>query len=1052
MLAQMNNMGSGGGFSEGATVVGRNTLVPLLAGFIPENNKAKRFVFEDMYYHDAVSGGVVDILSTIPFGSFDLVGIEDLRILEVYQKSVESMRIALMFPSIAREYMVKGAFVGSMLFDASEKIFTAIMPQNINLCKFTAIPFYGYDPIIDIDLPPEMKQISASKDPRIQSLIKELPADIRNNLSKGKIELSPDTTLFVPRRTLPTDYEGTSFYERALAIWIMEKTLFRGTIDMVSRRQRSIMHIQVGEGDWIATDQDLTNVQNLFLEADADPTGPIIVTRTGIMPQEVRCLSGDTYVHSEIGLIKIKHLFYERPQKDLRLAFNGRVMDRHGRMAEVSSIICQGTNKTYRVTTESGTHIDLTKNHKVKVLRGCDILTIYVDELKKTDYLYSPPSKVYNSKGYLWLWNDDTPDKTGFIPKFVSYVCAVICANGIIEKNSLMIRMAPSHTSHFIECLNYCEMKYNTVMYNDGFVTVKEPGLIEIENYSRITARFGIDVNLLKQHKHHGCVPNVIKHNSDPAYFAYFLRYLMRIDNPKYSFDADYKDGVPEINLSLSNYPRDFLFEVKLFLLNLEIRSKLTSVPGKNRNRIYKLSLDEYNSDRFLLDCDQELYNKIYADNPPAKIINKDVFIPSSIVIDAIRDIMVPLGNDQYCFNTTSGETLLRSRSLINEALSYLKNTKVIYIDGYYSKENKLVPMLLELVEKCRPVLYEKINYLLTEKLIFERVVNICARHYEQTYDLSMKNADDPYFCANGLVVSNSAEDFYRYDSVVDFATTAKYRAYGVSEELVSGQLSISTMDANLTLFVEQMRDFRNMLARTTLYDKIFPGIAYINDFTKKSYITTGEATQESIYRGFNGKYRAHAEGARPTINIRDKNVKIKDLLIPRIEWDKHLHPEGDTQYLELLDTLSQKGVPIPLTMLAAAGGVSLESIVNSQKSDLVLRKQLAEYLKKITKINNSIGGNQSESMLTALAKVNSPSTKAQGLLTREFDDQLSFNEISKKGRVKSTSPRRRAQLKDDFNAKLASVLSERASVHNARVRRRIKKKTFVDMREKPAK
>jgi hypothetical protein len=45
---------------------------------------------------------------------------------------------------------------------------------------------------------------------------------------------------------------------------------------------RSVLHIQVGDKNWTPTEQDLNDVRDAFLLADADPTGAIIVTRNTV--------------------------------------------------------------------------------------------------------------------------------------------------------------------------------------------------------------------------------------------------------------------------------------------------------------------------------------------------------------------------------------------------------------------------------------------------------------------------------------------------------------------------------------------------------------------------------------------------------------------------------------------------------------------------------------------------------------------------------------------------------------------------------------------------
>src|SRR5690606_13226692 len=65
--------------------------------------------------------------------------------------------------------------------------------------------------------------------------------------------------------------------------------LIRGTHDQVYKRQRATMHVTMGEGEeWVPTSEEMQAVSNLFLSADLDPLGAVVVTRTGVQVNEVR--------------------------------------------------------------------------------------------------------------------------------------------------------------------------------------------------------------------------------------------------------------------------------------------------------------------------------------------------------------------------------------------------------------------------------------------------------------------------------------------------------------------------------------------------------------------------------------------------------------------------------------------------------------------------------------------------------------------------------------------------------------------------------------------
>jgi hypothetical protein len=559
------NVGNSSNSSTAQNVVSKNTMSRLLEGFIYDDPKALRIMYEDIYKYDAIAGSAVDIFSSLPFSSFDLIGIEDEEVLEVYQRSCDNLKLKTSLPSISRDFLTFGAFVGTTLFDKNEKVFTNIMPQSLNSAKITEIPIYGVDPIIDLEVPNSLKQMMRDKDPRLQKIFNDLPSQIKNDLNKGKIQLPPETTIYLARKTLTSDFMGTSYLQRMLPIHLYEKTLYRGTLDQANRRMRAILHILAGDDEWIPPQEDLNNVRDLFMQADSDPTGAIIVTRPGIQPNEVR-----------------------------------------------------------------------------------------------------------------------------------------------------------------------------------------------------------------------------------------------------------------------------------------------------------------------------------------------------------------------------------------------------------------------------------------------------------------------------------SATDFFRYDEVDPYFAQAKYRALNISESIITGEFSISTLDATLSVLVDSFRAYREMLTRDIFYEKIFPAVALANNFLAKDYQVQSSRRLRSTSALDNyTRHRVTCEDRNRNFTVRGVNYNTGNFAIPSLEWHKHLKPEGDAAYLELLNSLSDKGVPVTLGMYAAAAGLNLDSILRSMEPDLALRKDIASYLKQVNKVNQSIQPQdqdqqnmQSAEMLAALVS-NSRKRKLKpvGLGNREFTDADRMHERNKKGEFKSTSKRRMRELEEDANKTVAKAL-----------------------------
>ena len=105
----------------------------------------------------------------------------------------------------------------------------------------------------------------------------------------GGIPLDPINTLFLPRRTFGYDNIGTSMFTRLITFWALEKALINATMASARRRIRSILHVKAGiDNIWEPSAQEMDNIAGMFIQADEDPAGAVVVTRTGVDTNEVR--------------------------------------------------------------------------------------------------------------------------------------------------------------------------------------------------------------------------------------------------------------------------------------------------------------------------------------------------------------------------------------------------------------------------------------------------------------------------------------------------------------------------------------------------------------------------------------------------------------------------------------------------------------------------------------------------------------------------------------------------------------------------------------------
>ena len=297
----------GSGIDTEITIETQSYYQDVLSGFIntavgknAASSAALNAMYRDIYLNDAVCGNAVELMSTLPWSDFELTGVKDSKKLQLYVNSCERMRVTTLLPFISIEYMVNGAFCGSLTFDQTEKIFTAITPQNLDFVDILPVPMFGIDPLLTLRIPSEIADFLNSGDERVQSFDELIPDDLKSSKDKIKgrqnnnrgeslaIPLSADRTIFIPRKGMMKDFRGTSMYRRVLVPWLIEKALMRGTLDQVYKRQRAISHITAGDEEWKPSPEELEAIANLFLNADLDPVGSIVVTRNGISVNDVR--------------------------------------------------------------------------------------------------------------------------------------------------------------------------------------------------------------------------------------------------------------------------------------------------------------------------------------------------------------------------------------------------------------------------------------------------------------------------------------------------------------------------------------------------------------------------------------------------------------------------------------------------------------------------------------------------------------------------------------------------------------------------------------------
>jgi hypothetical protein len=244
------------------------------------------YFYRDIYLYDNVGGSTVDIMSVFPFSDWELRGLSE-KDLEPYEGAIERLNIRELLPQISTSYLTDGYYCGSLVYDANSKNFMDILTHDALQCNISPSPFNNIDPSIRVTVSGPTTEFMNSTSEYAKKYMATMPQGFIEMLREGSFVLDPLTTMFVGRRAL-TDRAYQSYLHRLLPMYLIEKTMYRGTLTEANRRQRAMTHVTAGDDLWTPTGEELRIIGQLFQDAERDPLGGWITTRNAVQAQDLR--------------------------------------------------------------------------------------------------------------------------------------------------------------------------------------------------------------------------------------------------------------------------------------------------------------------------------------------------------------------------------------------------------------------------------------------------------------------------------------------------------------------------------------------------------------------------------------------------------------------------------------------------------------------------------------------------------------------------------------------------------------------------------------------
>lgn len=964
------NSGTGMG---GITAQALGTSTPymrVLDGIINEDDWiTKRKIYSDIYTYD-LAGAVVDLISNLPYSEFNLMGIDDPAIIDGYNKAISGLHLDQLMPAITTDYLVNGAFVGSLNWDSVNSRFSALMPHSLDDCEITDIGLFGAEPVIDLTLGDTFGDLLSKRgDPRIDRLFNNLPDYLREGAAQGTIQLNPITTLYIPRRGKSDSNIGNSYFNRILTIHLLEKALIKGTIETAQRRQRAIMHIQ--------------------------------------------CLAGDSLISTEEGLKRIDslaNLDLSKPSdiKEISIKIKGR----DGQYAPTKYVHFRGNKEVLQIMTSKGRVLRCTADHKIQILDENDNL-VWVEAKDLLGKKVCVDTKGVQQEKFVTRLNlkdyeigkeyarQDIKKPEEF-SEGLAYILGSLSGDGLFAPNKIVFQSTSKYNlekiseifkKEFNEDLNIIRLYkgqeipvYSKIGDWEGYHKNKDLFLgsinsIQVSNYLHqlgLKYNYEFDDNIHSKVKSWNVeIPQIIFQASDSCKYA-FLAGLIDTDGVISKHKA--------IQLSICS---------KSFKLKTQLQSLLSDLGYCPRVELDSISLNIEDSSKIY----KNIHNYLLVPDKKVDYVGLIQYQPTKFGIQPKN--LMDFVDSRITFEAPEGQKKINCKAyfkndagnIIDPKYAQGKITKHLKCDNstihYAGYKAGKYDQLFEVLAQISPEIYSKYKNIMEAQYLFEEVINITPLGVLPTYDITMGDGVYPAFLANGIVVHNcgiedsweptseelndiasyfqaadldpisgivvtrngvnisdvkQGHDFWSWDETFDFAVNAKMRALGVNEAILSGDASFNTLEAALSSFIDNISTIRDKLTREVFTNKLFAITAYENNYKLNKKSNNNQVLSSIVNPLFNRHITTVASPNMSNLDIGD----LSQYAIPTVQWVKQLKPKADKDYLDILNQLSEKGIPISLRMFAAAGGENIDDLVASMDDDNDLRLEIADRKKEL--------------------------------------------------------------------------------------------------------
>jgi len=248
--------------------------------YFPRQELEQNDIWRLIYKRDPIVGAAIDLYAEFAWSNFDLVGIDDTAVRSVYENTVANLNLLSILPDMTKEFLIIGKVIPHLIFSEKDGIWKHVFIHDPDYIKMTVLPFANEEPILDLKVPPELRQLVISPDPRIQKIVAKLPESmVTAILSSQFIPLDNLNVTVIPRRAFASDWRGISILERLYRMLMFEDFLMNAALAVAQRNAVPLRIFKLGDHkvDWYPTKEDENALSELLAIAEADPMSALIM-------------------------------------------------------------------------------------------------------------------------------------------------------------------------------------------------------------------------------------------------------------------------------------------------------------------------------------------------------------------------------------------------------------------------------------------------------------------------------------------------------------------------------------------------------------------------------------------------------------------------------------------------------------------------------------------------------------------------------------------------------------------------------------------------------